>query len=192
MFLLGIFLLVWESVQSPMEQMNIRTRTIRPFLEPWSELGGTCGILVFLATGILGSRAPFKSTFAEFAQSVLLAGVAAQLLKCLFGRARPGFRSGTSVFYGPFGWFSDHELIRPDSLPSGHTAAAFAMAACLSWRWPKLSLLWYSLAVCVGTSRVVAYVHFPSDVVFGALIGLISSSIIRNFLGNGPLVADNV
>ena len=62
----------------------------------------------------------------------------------------------------------------PDpSFPSGHTAAAFSLATALSISYPK----WYVIApsalwACgVGYSRINQGVHYPSDVLTGAVIG---------------------
>ena len=62
----------------------------------------------------------------------------------------------------------------PDpSFPSGHTAAAFSLATSLSLTYPK----WYVIApsalwACgVGYSRINQGVHYPSDVLTGAVIG---------------------
>ena len=60
------------------------------------------------------------------------------------------------------------------SFPSGHTAAAFSLATSLSITYPK----WYVIApsaiwACgVGLARINQGVHYPSDVLTGAAIGV--------------------
>lgn len=66
--------------------------------------------------------------------------------------------------------------LKHHSFPSGHTAAAFAVAAGLIYasrgrrRW-----LWLAPAAFVGVSRVACGVHFPSDVAVGAALGVAAS-----------------
>ena len=67
------------------------------------------------------------------------------------------------------------------SFPSGHTAAAFVMATLISFYYPSFSLLAYTLASVIGFSRVLLGVHFPSDIVAGALLGSVST-ILAVFL----------
>ena len=61
----------------------------------------------------------------------------------------------------------------PNSFPSGHTCAAFA--AGMSWvrtlPWKGGRIAAVVMAVCMGLSRLYVGVHFPTDVLVGALIG---------------------
>jgi membrane-associated phospholipid phosphatase len=57
------------------------------------------------------------------------------------------------------------------SFPSGHTAAAVAFAAGAGHVLPAVRIPLYTLAAAVGYSRVHTGVHYPGDVVAGALIG---------------------
>lgn len=64
----------------------------------------------------------------------------------------------------------------PNSFPSGHTTAAFAFASAL-WRTaPDMWMRWAALAcaVLMGLSRLYVGVHYPSDVLVGLLVGLLS------------------
>lgn len=64
------------------------------------------------------------------------------------------------------------------SFPSGHTTASFALAVSLSFYFPSLAVLFIGTASLVGISRVYLGVHYPSDVIIGALIGILFSYMI--------------
>jgi membrane-associated phospholipid phosphatase len=61
------------------------------------------------------------------------------------------------------------------SFPSGHTAAAFAFATAVGDVAPYDAVGLRALAALVGYSRVHTGVHFPGDVVLGALIGTVTA-----------------
>lgn len=64
------------------------------------------------------------------------------------------------------------------SFPSGHTASSFAVATVVGRKIEKFKLPIYILAIAIAFSRLYLYVHYPSDVLVGALIGVISAKII--------------
>lgn len=94
------------------------------------------------------------------------AGLGAQLVKHLVGRPRPRMDLDPAQLMGPTLDSDFH------SFPSGHTATAFAAAAILAARWPRLAWLFYGLALAVGLGRIVGGSHYPGDVIGGALLGL--------------------
>ena len=59
------------------------------------------------------------------------------------------------------------------SFPSGHTSSAFAFATSLSLSYPKWYVVvpCYTLAAATGFSRMYLNVHYPSDVLVGAILG---------------------
>jgi undecaprenyl-diphosphatase len=61
------------------------------------------------------------------------------------------------------------------SFPSGHSAAAMAVALGFAYGFPDLAALLVMLAVLVGLSRVVLGVHFPGDVLVGQLIACVTA-----------------
>lgn len=66
-----------------------------------------------------------------------------------------------------------------DSFPSGHAALAFAIAVILTSAYPRLTLPTYFIAAMVSLSRVMLGLHYPSDVLAGVAIGLLSGDLCR-------------
>ena len=88
-------------------------------------------------------------------------------LKHIFKRPRPcDFIEHLDSFIEPADKFS---------LPSGHTAAAFLMATIISSFYPVVIIPAFIWAFLVGMSRIVLRVHFPIDVILGALLGIASA-----------------
>ena len=68
------------------------------------------------------------------------------------------------------------------SFPSGHTTASFAAAGIIAkMKLIKHGGIFYLLATLIGISRMYLGVHYPSDVLIGAFIGLFSSRIVYGF-----------
>jgi membrane-associated phospholipid phosphatase len=63
------------------------------------------------------------------------------------------------------------------SFPSGHTAAAFAFASAVGRVFPLAGVPLRALAALVGYSRVHTGVHYPGDVIAGALIGTVIADV---------------
>jgi membrane-associated phospholipid phosphatase len=73
----------------------------------------------------------------------------------------------------------------PYSFPSGHTTGAFALATLLTLRYPKpeVYIPAFAWAGLVGYGRVYFGLHYPSDVLAGALIGAASSYLVYKCQG---------
>ncbi len=104
------------------------------------------------------------SIFAFVLAGILLAGWLSFGLRQAIGRERPPHR------------FPDPPALVDvpvsDSFPSGHSAIAFACAALLAWLTPLPKIPLFALAALIAFSRVYNGVHYPLDVLGGALLGL--------------------
>ena len=88
-------------------------------------------------------------------------------LKPLVARVRP-YNVNTAI---------DIIIHKPSSysFPSGHTAQAFTAAFALYFGKSKLALPMMVTAILIGFSRLYFYVHYPTDVLGGIIIGCLSA-----------------
>lgn len=87
-----------------------------------------------------------------------------EILKPVFGRLRPYLQmtEGIRTLTHTGGHFS---------FVSAHAANSFSFAVILTYFYPRFKKYYYSLAALVAFSRIYVGVHFPGDVIFGALYG---------------------
>ena len=82
------------------------------------------------------------------------------------------------------------EVIDP-GFPSAHSAYAFVMATLLGHWFPKYRILFYILAGLIGWTRIYLFLHYPTDVIAGALLGYgatkMALHLVRSFPGPGKI-----
>jgi undecaprenyl-diphosphatase len=106
--------------------------------------------------------------------AIALPGLFVTIVKGFIGRLRPS-ELGPFI-YAPWSWQAKYA-----SMPSGHSAAAFAFAVAVSLLWPRARVPVWIFAAVIGASRVVIQAHFVSDVFFAAFVGGFGAILVRNW-----------
>lgn len=112
----------------------------------------------------------------EMLASLSFSQVFVQILKRTLTRERP---------YNILENIKTFDIVLKDySFPSGHTTASFSMATILTYYLPQFMILFIALAFLVGISRIYLAVHYPSDVIVGIILGVMSSMITHSYFIN--------
>ncbi len=149
-------------------QEFLRNPILDPFFKVVTALGNA-GIFWIIATLFLlipkkTRRVGMMSAFALL-WSLLLNNI---LLKNLVARTRP--------YYVVEGLIPLIKKPSEFSFPSGHAGSSFASACALYRNLPKKYGIWFlALAIFISLSRLYVGVHYPSDVLAGAITGIICS-----------------
>ncbi|MEE1100032.1 MAG: phosphatase PAP2 family protein [Agathobacter sp.] len=137
---------------------------------------GNAGILwVVIALILLISKKHRKMGIHMFIAMLLTLFVGNLILKNLVQRERPCWIETTIplLINNP----------KDYSFPSGHTMNSFTAAMCIFLHQKRWGIVAFVVAALIAFSRMYLFVHFPTDIIIGMIIG-ISSALIINFLMN--------
>ncbi len=111
--------------------------------------------------------------FVEGALAVILSrGIIAAGIQFFYHRERPFAFYGISPLFGTTGW----------SFPSGHMTLFFALATVVWFADRKWGAWYFLFAAVMGAARIYAGLHWPSDILAGAVIGIVSAFVVRKLL----------
>lgn len=154
---------------------NIHNPVLDKIMVGISSLGNAGILWVIIAIILLISKKHRKTGIHMFIAMVLTLFVGNLILKNLVQRERPCWIDTTIplLINNP----------KDYSFPSGHTMNSFTAAMCIFLHQKRWGIVAFVVAALIAFSRMYLFVHFPTDIITGMIIG-ISSALIINFLMN--------
>jgi membrane-associated phospholipid phosphatase len=143
------------------EATDAFARAARPLGGPSTYVSVGMGLL---AVGLVGQNQRVLEAGARVSTSLIMTGVLTRAGKYAAGRERPAGGRGNHFF---------EPLSDKTSLPSGHSAMAFALATSLADEIdrPWAAVVLYAAASATAWSRLNDDIHWTSDVLAGAVLG---------------------
>ena len=148
-------------------------------------------LIANMRTDLLDTILPMISSFGDKGIGWIVLSV---ILTCIPRYRKAGITMGLALIFcllignmtlkpliarpRPYTYFPEMTLLIAPltdfSFPSGHTFASFASATTLFLYHKKAGIAAYILAAIIAFTRLYLYVHFPSDVIAGMLLGIFS------------------
>lgn len=121
-------------------------------------------------TGLVRKQRRLQFVLATILALLLASGIAAPAIHYAYGRARP---------FATFGWTPLFAHDANPSFPSNHATFMFTVAASM-WQLRRRWGYWFfAAAFLTGAARVYALVHYPTDILFGAVVGIAAVFAVR-------------
>jgi undecaprenyl-diphosphatase len=147
----------------------------------WLGYGWIAFPIAVLAFFALGKRS-FWMNFSALAASAIVGGIALHMVKNAVHAPRPLTVFASDIAAGRVNVNVMFDRLYQNSFPSGHTQIAFTVAAVLLWAFARSGKLrWWGAAIIlvlaslIGLSRIYVGAHFPSDVLGGIVLGVVTA-----------------
>lgn len=155
----------WVEASQPMDAVRGDVAREIKMLEQFGQY--TCTVLILAAVALVDKDGRRKVL--AIALGCVASVLVCYALKFGLGRARPDTLGGGNWEFHFLTWGLGSKY---QSMPSAHTMGAFALAAGLTWFYPRARALFYGLALVTAGLRVLNKAHFPSDALLGMTLAI--------------------
>lgn len=146
-------------------QAHVVSPVLTPFFELFTRLGNNGTLWILLGIGLLCFQKTRKMGVGLLVCLAIEHTLCSTILKPLVARPRPFVQNPEVTMLIP--------KLSSYSFPSGHSASSFCAAVYLFGWNKKAGSLALIVAALIAFSRLYFYMHFPTDVLCGALLGSI-------------------
>lgn len=125
------------------------------------------GVLLFL---LINFRKYLPMIVKGFGAAVLARYGITELIRFIWPRTRPFLESNFNLLL---------DKVDKASFPSGHAAFFFALSLIVYFYNKRAGILFFIASALIGVSRVFSGLHWPTDILGGAVVGLFSAWLIH-------------
>lgn len=143
------------------------------FFAKWPAVVAIVSALIFFAREYKNHPKKFFQEVSITAITVFIAWGISAILKVLVHAPRPFVVQGIP---------NSFMVQNYTSFPSGHATLFFAIATAIFLYNKRNGMLLYIFATIIAVFRVIAGIHYPIDVITGALIGIVVAYVVHQLL----------
>ncbi|TAL48948.1 phosphatase PAP2 family protein [Patescibacteria group bacterium] len=152
--------------------------TLIIFLAAYSQYFIVTAFLLLLYFSVYSKREKLRIFWITTISIIIARLGITEIIRFFYHRPRPFLTLQVNKLLSDSQWFySDTEW----SFPSGHSAFFFAMATAIYLYNKKWGTWFFIAAILMNISRVVAGVHYPSDILGGAIVGVAVGYLVVYF-----------
>lgn len=129
-------------------------------------------LLVLLVFFLLAIKKDDREVLSHAVLVFIVTTISVILLKELFDRPRPFEAMGVEQMAG---------LTLFPSFPSAHAAISFAVSTTVALHRRRMGIFLLVLSTLISVGRVAAIVHYPTDIAFGILVGVVIALFFDTF-----------
>lgn len=160
-----------------LEQIQtLRTPFLDNFFKYFTFLGNGGWFFVVMGIIFLINKKTRKTGLRVLTALLISLIVGNIILKPLVARPRPYWVKNMDILV---------KHLKDYSFPSGHSYAASAFAASLWYEYKNWAAFCFALAILMGISRLYLFVHYPTDVLAGLILGIVfaisANKIVNHF-----------
>lgn len=146
-------------------QDNIVNPILTPILELFTRIGNSGLIWILIGIGLLCFRKTRIMGFGLLICLLIENTICSHIIKPIIARPRPYVQNPDIVMMIP--------KLNSYSFPSGHSASSFCSAVYIYGWNKKTGIIALAAAFLIAFSRLYFYMHFPTDVLCGSLLGIL-------------------
>lgn len=154
---------------------TIQHRVLDRLLSTLTHLGGATITILASTLLLLFGTSDWREVGLRCITALVLSHIPVAIIKKAYPRLRP------YIVFPETNTCSN--LLTDHSFPSGHTTAIFSIVTPIILYLPIIGSVLLPIAFIVGFSRIYLGLHYPSDVMVGAMIGTISAVISVALIG---------